>query len=110
MKTPKLGIIIMLLTAIVGFHLIVKAPGYAQNKAKGYPFRDGVFINLTEDFYRALQDEGNRPSNTYSTDKRNDYLRRIAVSAQFAVETNLQIIKQQAQMIRLLESIDKKRK
>lgn len=110
MKIRKIALILTLLTASAGFHLIVKAPGYAQSKAGGYPFRDGVYINLTEDFYRALRDEGDRQSNTYSTDKRNDYLREIAVSTRFMVETNLQIIKQQEQMIRLLESIDKKRK
>ena len=110
MKTRKIVLILTLFTVISGFHLTVKAPGYAQDKARGVPFRDGVYINLTEDFYRALRDEGNRQSNTYSTDKRNDYLRQIAVSTKFMVETNLQIIKQQEQMLRLLESIDKKRK
>jgi hypothetical protein len=109
MKMRKTALILMLLTAISGFHLIAKPSVYAQNRAGGHPARDGVYINLTEDFYRAMRDEGNRQT-TYSTDKRNDYLRQIAVSTKFMVETNLQIIKQQEQMLRLLESIDKKRK
>ena len=110
MKIPKIVLMLTLFTVIGGFGWIVASPGYGQGKAVRYPLRDGVYINLTEDFYRALRQEGDRASTTYSTDKKNDYLRQIAVSTKFMVETNLQILKQQEQMLRLLESIDKKRK
>ena len=59
-----------------------------------------VTIELTEDFYRALRNEG---AKTYSTDPQDEYLRQIAVSTKFMVETNLRIIEQQARMIELLE-------
>ena len=110
MRIKKISLSRILFAAIVVTHLVYAVAGFAQDKGRLRPFRDGVYINLTEDFYRALRDEGNRQSTTYSTEKSNEYLRQIAVSTKFAVETNLQIIKQQEQIIRLLESIDKKRK
>lgn len=100
----------ILLLVFIGVQFVGGVSGFATEKGRNYPFRDGVFINLTEDFYRALGEEGNRQSNTYSTEKSNEYLRQIAVSTKFVVETNLHIIKQQEQIIQLLESIDKKRK
>lgn len=62
--------------------------------------RHKITIELTEDFYRALRNEGTK---TYTTNRQDDYLRQIAVSTKFMVETNLRIIEQQAQMIELLE-------
>jgi len=61
-----------------------------------------IEVDLSESFYRALRDEG---STTYSTNKSEDYLRQIAVSSRFAVESNLRIIKQQERIIELLEAI-----
>ena len=100
----------VMMTVIVVTCLSGAVYGFAQDRVREYPLRDGVFINLTEDFYRALREESDRQSTTYSTDKSGEYLRQIAVSTKFVVETNLQIIKQQEQIIRLLESIDKKKK
>ena len=62
--------------------------------------RHKMTIELTEDFYRALRDEGTK---TYTTERQDEYLRQIAVSTRFMVETNLRIIEQQARMIELLE-------
>ena len=62
--------------------------------------RQKITIELTEEFYRALRNEGSR---TYSTERQDEYLRQIAVSTKFMVETNLRIIEQQARMIELLE-------
>ena len=66
---------------------------------------EGVRIELTREFYEALQQEGGTGSRTYSNDPRNDYLRRIAVSSEFAVKTNLTIIQQQERIIQLLEGL-----
>jgi hypothetical protein len=62
--------------------------------------RRKMTIELTDDFYRALRNEGTK---TFSTDPQDEYLRQIAVSTKFMVETNLRIIEQQARMIELLE-------
>ena len=66
-----------------------------------------IEVELSESFYKALRAEG---SKTYSTDKSEEYLQQIAVSARYAVETNLKILKQQERMIELLESINKQAK
>jgi hypothetical protein len=68
---------------------------------------EGVRIELTREFYEALRQEGGTGSRTYSNDPRNDYLRRIAVSSEFAVKTNLTIIQQQERIIELLEALQK---
>jgi hypothetical protein len=62
--------------------------------------RHKITIEMTEDFYRALRNEGTK---TYTTERQDEYLRQIAVSTKFMVETNLRIIEQQARMIELLE-------
>lgn len=62
--------------------------------------RHKITIELTEEFYRALRNE---TAKTYTTHRQDDYLRQIAVSTKFMVETNLRIIEQQARMVELLE-------
>jgi hypothetical protein len=66
-----------------------------------------IEVELTESFYRALKADGMK---TYSTNKSEEYLRQIAVSSRFAVESNLKIIKQQARIIELLEAIKSQNK
>lgn len=61
-------------------------------------------LQLTEDFYHALRSEG---AKTYSTDSSDEYLRQIAVSTRFMVETNLKILQQQKRIIQLLEALQK---
>lgn len=70
-------------------------------RKKGVP--EGVYIDLTRDFYETLREEG-RTTKTYSNDPSSEYLRQIAVSTRFMVETNLQIIRLQEQILRLLEA------
>jgi hypothetical protein len=60
-----------------------------------------IELQLTEDFYRALRAEGTK---TYATDRSDDYLRQIAVSTRFMVETNLRLMQQQERIINLLEA------
>jgi len=62
-----------------------------------------IYIGLTEDFYRALQSESDSGSRVYGDRKSDEYLRQIAVSAKFMVETNLRLLESQARIIELLE-------
>lgn len=64
-----------------------------------------IEVELTESFYRALRAEG--ANKTYTTDMSEEFLRQIAVSSRFAVESNLKIIRQQERIIELLEAIQK---
>lgn len=98
--------LLILLGALAGW----ATTGFAQDPAPRYQLPEGVYINLTEDFYRALREGADSGSTTYSTNPSEEYLRQIAVSAKFMVETNLRILKQQEEMVRLLQSIDSKRK
>lgn len=61
-------------------------------------------LQLTEDFYHALRSEG---AKTYTTDLSDEYLRQIAVSTRFMVESNLKILQQQNRIIQLLEALQK---
>ena len=58
-------------------------------------------LKLDREFYETLSNN----KNTYSNDKSTEYLREISISSRYFVETNLQIIKQQEEMIRLLKTI-----
>jgi hypothetical protein len=65
---------------------------------------DGIYIKLTRDFYEALKGEGGARTKVYTNDPSIEYLRQIAISSKFMVETNLQIMRQQARIIQLLEA------
>ncbi len=64
-----------------------------------------VFLDISEAFYRALdaRDRGERVSGTDTAAMADEYLRQIAVSTRYMVETNLQLLRQQERIIQLLE-------
>ena len=66
---------------------------------------EGVYIDLDRDFYEALQQGTSGGEKVYSNSMDNEYLRQIAVSTKFAVETNLRILRQQERMIQLLQTL-----
>ena len=109
MKAIKKTLFPIISMVLIGSFFTWPAIGFAQKQKLPYQHRTGVYINLTEDFYRALREEESGTS-TYSTKQSDEYLRQIAVSAKFMVESNLQILKQQDQIIQLLESLNSKRK
>lgn len=86
---------------MIGAAALLSVSG-AVTATAGNPATD-VEVELTESFYRALRAEGTK---TYSTDKSEEYLRQIAVSSRYAVESNLKIIKQQERIIELLEKMN----
>jgi hypothetical protein len=63
-----------------------------------------VFLDISEAFYRALETTagGEKVYGTGSA-MADEYLRQIAVSTRFMVETNLQLLRQQERIIQLLE-------
>jgi len=77
----------------------------AQDSGSGKDLPEGVYLKLNREFYESLSSN----KNTYSNNKSAEYLREISISSRFIVETNLQIVKQQEEIIRLLKTIaDKK--
>ena len=73
----------------------------AQDSGSKKDLPEGVYLKLDREFYETLSNN----KNTYSNDKSTEYLREISISSRYFVETNLQIIKQQEEMIRLLKTI-----
>lgn len=77
----------------------------AQDGSSGARNPEGVYLELTGEFYEALRREPGRNATVYSNDPSADRLREIAVSARFMVQTNLEILKQQEEMIQLLRRL-----
>lgn len=102
----KFGKIGFLFTAgcLFGFILGQTIMGFSQDSRQRYPVQEGVYVDLTADFYRALREEGGSNSKTYSNDMSLSYLREISIASRFMVETNLQVLKNQERMLQLLES------
>jgi hypothetical protein len=65
----------------------------------------GLYIELNKEFYQALKEEATGGTKVYSNNASEEYLRQIAISSRFIVETNLQIIRQQENMIELLQTL-----
>ncbi len=86
---------------------LIYANTVVAGKGVTYGLPQGVYIDLTKEFYEALKAEGNTGTKTYANDMSQEYLRQIAVSAKFMVESNLRILRNQEKIIRLLESIVK---
>jgi hypothetical protein len=86
--------------------MIIMGPATPAAEPAGDYSRPKTVLELTEDFYRTLRSEGTR---TYATTGSSDeYLRQIAVSSRFMVETNLQLLQQQKRIIQLLEASQQK--
>ena len=78
----------------------------AGDSDSGKDLPEGVYLKLNKEFYESLSSD----KTTYSNSKSTEYLREISVSSRFIVETNLQIIKQQEEIIRILQKIADKNK
>ena len=101
-----------LITALCLLAFIDLLPGVclAGDGSEEAILHEGVVLKLTKDFYEALRAEGGRGVRTYSNDPSQGYLKEISVSTRFMVETNLQVLRQQERIIRLLEDLSSKRK
>ena len=56
MKTTKRILYLVILAVLMGSFFNWTATGFAQEKGTRYQLPEGVYINLTEDFYRALRE------------------------------------------------------
>jgi hypothetical protein len=79
-------------------------PSFSQDSGSRFPVPEGIYVDLTRDFYKALREEGSGNTRTYTDDMSLSHLRDISISTRFMVETNLQVLKNQERIIRLLES------
>ncbi len=101
----------ILRAAVVGgmaILMVLPIVGSAETDTKRpYPLK-GIYLEMTEDFYRALKEQGHSTTQTYSTKMSDEHLCQIAISSRYMVETNLQIMRQQERIIQLLEAIKDK--
>jgi len=101
-RINMVGVMIWACVMVVGFLF----PGRAMAGQHGnYGLPRGIYIDLTREFYEALKAEGGTENKTYTNNVSQEYLRQIAVSTKFMVETNLRILKNQEKIINLLESV-----
>jgi len=99
----RMGLVFLsgcLLGLIAGQTLV----GYGDDTNIRHRPTEGVYIDLTKDFYQALKEEGGPGSKTYSNDPSLGYLREISIASRFMVETTLQILKGQDRIIQALDS------
>ena len=83
----------------------------AEEENPNYHAPEGLYIKMTREFYEALKEDSNSGLKTYSNNASLLYLKQISINSRFMVETNLQIIKQQEQILFLLQTLldDKKK-
>lgn len=103
-KTPTPCFFII---ALLAAGLLFAPNAFAEDGKGHYNLPKGVYIELTQDFYQALKDEST-DAKRYTNKASDEYLRQIAVSSRFMVETNLQILQQQERILQLLESLSSK--
>lgn len=101
---------ILLAGAFLGVLLMGSVMSYGQDKGSRGRVPEGVYIDLTKEFYEALQEESHGGTKVYSNNPSTEYLKQISISSRFMVETNLQILKQQEEIARLLQTLLKNRK
>ncbi len=101
---------ILLAGSLLGMLLLGSVMSYGQDKGSRGRVPEGVYIDLTKEFYEALKGEGQEGSKVYSSSPSTEYLKQISISSKFMVETNLQILKHQEEIVRLLQALLKNRK
>ena len=109
MKMLKIGRRSIVVVSLLGFFLWGQGFLFAQGAGSKSRIPNGIWIELNRDFYEALKGETTGGSKVYSNNPSEDYLRQIAVSSRFMVETNLQILKQQERMIQMLQTLLEKK-
>ncbi|MBW1768733.1 MAG: hypothetical protein JRJ02_08205 [Deltaproteobacteria bacterium] len=109
MKNLRRTGVIFVAGSLLGMILCGSAIVNGQDTDSKINIPEGVYIELTKDFYEALQGERYGGTKTYSNDPSTEYLKQISISARFMVETNLHILKQQERIIQLLHSHLKKK-
>jgi hypothetical protein len=97
------AILLALLVAGILAHAADGRPPYPSGQRHPYP-PVGIYLDLTEEFNRAMQYDGSGGTRTLSTNMSEDYLHQIAIATRYTVETNLQILRQQERIIQLLEA------
>ncbi len=87
---------------LIGLIVTVAGVAFSWPPYHGGGSHVGIYFDLTEAFNRAMAQEYGDSKN-YSTSSSERYLKQIAVSTEFLVKTNLELIRLQQEMIDLLK-------
>jgi len=98
------------IVTLLGIFLLAPVMAFAQDQSAVGQIPEGVYIKLTRDLYDAFKNETAGNTKVYSNDPSKEYLRQIAISSRFVVETNFEILKQQERMIQLLDALLKNKR
>lgn len=105
MKTSRLIRGMFLAGVTLGVIFLGPITAYSRDTNSGYQIPEGVYIKLSKEFYDAIKNDHSTGTKVYTNDPSIEYLKQIAISTRFLVETNLEILKQQEKMIELLHSL-----
>lgn len=87
--------------------ILATPPSHAGGAESYSTPQSHTYLILSNDFWQAM--EKLAKSGVSYGDKRESLLEQIAVSSQFAVKTNLTLIKQNERIINLLEELNRRR-
>lgn len=104
MKRSRIFIFMAIIGGLVLGVTLGDFKGQPQKLSTPFQIPEGVYIKLTQEFYEALKAEGNEGFKVYTNDPSREYLRQIAIASRYMVETNLQILRNQETIIKLLSS------
>lgn len=108
-KRKSIGIGVLVTLIVLATIAFIKPSVSAEGSGPKNNIPEGVYIDLTKDFYDTLRQEG-AGGITYTNDPSALYLKQISISSRFMVETNLQILRQQEQILQALKAALDKRK
>ncbi|MHB8068251.1 MAG: hypothetical protein ACYDIC_10170 [Desulfobaccales bacterium] len=109
----KIGAIFLATGLILAAMSLAAAAQSKANPAPGTSATPGTgrdpYVILTDEFWRSMEKLSRAEDHTYSDNRQEPLLEKIAVASQFMVKTNLTIIKQNDRIIQLLEELNRKR-
>ena len=98
-RFPVLGLVLVIALSMAA------VPAVAEETSRIRTADIELHLDLTRQFYEALQQADNGKTRSLGTNSSETYLQQIAVSTRFMVETNLRLLKEQAEIRALLREL-----
>jgi ABC-type sugar transport system substrate-binding protein len=104
----KIGAVFLATGLILATMSLAVAAQSGTGTGTGAGTRGGPYVILDGEFWKAMEKLSRAEANTYG-DQQVPLLEKIALASQYMVKTNLTIIRQNDQIIHLLEELNRKR-
>jgi len=108
LRLMGMGGVVFLVAAVILAAVPLSTPAQTTHPGSSGGRGGGAYVVLTGEFFEAMEKLSRADAATYG-DRQEPLLEKIAVASQFAVKTNLTIIKQNDRIIQLLEELNRKR-